>query len=519
MSLLKLFFFVCLSWVAVAAVDYYLKQSRSLRFPYRDILDRMGVRLSFGYFRVYSVRLNDIFTHVEHRWPRAVNAWFTAGMYTGVAVMFASVILLALNLVSYFRSHEAEEHVLVPVVPGVNLPWNQVGYYFVILLFLAVVHEAGHAFAAAREQVRVNGFAVFLFLIYPGAYVDLQSDHLKVISPRRQLKIFCAGAWHNVVVALGALALLYVLPSLLWPFYSSGRGVVVTSVAEGSVMETKLVPGSRITAINSCLVSDLRDWLHCVTTLVEEPQSGYCMSVNVLDSHPSIHHMHTVISPEEGLRECCDASLASTHVCFYVIRAKSAVVTADTTQEQQKVEEEKEEEEEEEEGADEGQTPNYKCLVARSATLSSPCFSPRDCHGAMKQACVVPTVINTTRLLRIAHTQDVDALFLGDPRVLFMTVSVSDYQPRASLVWLQLPAVLETCLVYCVSLSGALALLNMLPVFALDGQWTFMAFVEMYCASFFESSPQAKGRLFNIVFSSCTVLLLLNIVGAFVSLL
>lgn len=506
MALLKLFSFVCLSWIAVAAVDYYLKRSRSLRFSYRDLLERMGVRLSFGYFRVYSVRLNGIFTHVEHSWPRTVSAWFTAGMYAGVAVMFASVLLLVVNLVSYFRVQEAEEHVLVPVVPGVNLPWSQVGYYFVILLFLAVVHEAGHAFAAAREQVRVNGFAVFLFLIYPGAYVDLQSDHLKVISPKRQMKIFCAGAWHNVVVALVALAVLYLLPSLLWPFYSTGGGVVVTSVAEGSVMETKLVPGTRVTAVNSCPVSDLHDWLHCVTTLVEEPQSGYCMSVNVLDSHPSIYHTHTSVSPEEGVRECCDASLASTHVCFYIIRAKRTAVTADATQQQQG-------------RTDEGQFPNYKCLAARPVTLSSPCFSPRDCHGAVKQACAVAAVINTTRLLRIEHTQDVDALFLGDPRVLLMTISVSDYQPRASLMWLHLPAALETCLVYCVSLSGALALLNMLPVFALDGQWAFMAFVEMYFAPFFESSPQAKGRLFNVVFTVCTVLLLLNIVCAFASLL
>ena len=509
MALLKLFSLVCMFWVAVAAVDYYLKRSRSLRFAYHDLLERMGVGLSFGYFRVYSVRLNDLFTHVEHKWPRVVSAWFTAGMYVGLGVMFSSVLLLVVNLVGYFRLQAAEEHVLVPVVPGVNLPWSQIGYYFVILLFLAVVHEAGHAFAAACEQVRINGFAVFLFLIYPGAYVDLQSDHLKVISPRRQLKIFCAGAWHNVVVAVAALVLLYLLPALLWPFYSTGGGVMVTSVMEGSVMESKLVPGTRITAVNSCPVSDLRDWLHCVTSLVDEPQSGYCMSVNVLDSHRSIHHKHTSVSPEEGVRDCCDVGLASTHVCFYILRTKQPVVTPSTTQQPQ----------EEEGQVDEGQSLNYKCLTARPVTLSSPCFSPRDCRGAVKQACAVPAVINTTRLLRIEHTQDVDALFLGDPRFLLMTISVSDYRPRASLMWLQLPAALETSLVYCVSLSGALALLNMLPVFALDGQWTFMAFVEMYFSSYFESSPQAKGRLFTIVFSSCSVLLLLNILFAFASLL
>jgi hypothetical protein len=40
-----------------------------------------------------------------------------------------------------------------------------------------------------REQVRVNGFGVFLMFIFPGAYVDLCSDHLLIISPIRQLRL------------------------------------------------------------------------------------------------------------------------------------------------------------------------------------------------------------------------------------------------------------------------------------------------------------------------------------------
>lgn len=39
-----------------------------------------------------------------------------------------------------------------------------------------------------REQVRVNGFGIFIMFIFPGAYVDLCSDHLMIISPLRQLR-------------------------------------------------------------------------------------------------------------------------------------------------------------------------------------------------------------------------------------------------------------------------------------------------------------------------------------------
>jgi len=38
------------------------------------------------------------------------------------------------------------------------------------------------------EQVRVNGCGYFLFIIYPGAYVDLNSEQVQMISAYRQLR-------------------------------------------------------------------------------------------------------------------------------------------------------------------------------------------------------------------------------------------------------------------------------------------------------------------------------------------
>ena len=83
-----------------------------------------------------------------------------------------------------------------------------------------------------REQVRVNGFGLFIFGIYPGAFVDLYTDHLQVISPLRQLRIFCAGVWHNFVIVIVALLVLFSLPYTLMPFYTTGNSVLITSVKE-----------------------------------------------------------------------------------------------------------------------------------------------------------------------------------------------------------------------------------------------------------------------------------------------
>ena len=85
---------------------------------------------------------------------------------------------------------------------------------------------------AFRENVKVQGFGLFVMGVYPGAFVDLYTDHLMSISPMRQLRIYCAGIWHNFILVLLALAVYYCLPLLMMPLYQQGRGVSIRHVAE-----------------------------------------------------------------------------------------------------------------------------------------------------------------------------------------------------------------------------------------------------------------------------------------------
>ena len=78
----------------------------------------------------------------------------------------------------------------------------------------------------------MNGFGLFLMALYPGAYVDINLVHIDSISALRQLRIFCAGVWHNVVIVLIALLVILLLPFLSMPLYTSGHGATIIHVAE-----------------------------------------------------------------------------------------------------------------------------------------------------------------------------------------------------------------------------------------------------------------------------------------------
>lgn len=81
-----------------------------------------------------------------------------------------------------------------------------------------------------REHVRVNGFGIFFMVLYPGAFVDLFTEHLAVISPVRQLRIYCGGIWHNFILALIAGGLLWLLPNILVLGYTANQGAVILDV-------------------------------------------------------------------------------------------------------------------------------------------------------------------------------------------------------------------------------------------------------------------------------------------------
>lgn len=181
-------------------------------------------------------------------------------MVFGIAAMFGSVILLGKTLMQTLTQMLTEaptapnDRMLQVVVPGVNLPVSQLTYFFSAILISGVIHEVGHGVAAIREQVRFNGFGIFIFIVYPGAFVDLFTTHLQLISPVQQLRIFCAGVWHNFVLGVVSFMVLFLLPAFLFPFYYTGVGAFVTEVTEDSPANGPrgLFVGDIVTSLQDC---------------------------------------------------------------------------------------------------------------------------------------------------------------------------------------------------------------------------------------------------------------------------
>ena len=109
-----------------------------------------------------------------------------------------------------------------------------------------------------RENVRVLSFGVFVLFMYPGAFVELHTDQLDIITPFRRLRIFSAGVWHNFILVLVSYLLSISLPFWLSPFYTTGGGVLITHISPVGIFFFFFNKHS----FSSTSTSILRDLLH-----------------------------------------------------------------------------------------------------------------------------------------------------------------------------------------------------------------------------------------------------------------
>jgi S2P endopeptidase len=481
---------------------------------FAQFFESRNITLSLANVRWFTVRLNPLFSYVGNKYRRALDIWFGAGVVFGVLALVSSVIFLAYNLTrSLLRPSEVQA--LTPIIPGVNLPSQQLLPYFLTLAVSGIFHELGHAFAAVVEKKVVHGFGLFLFVLYPGAFVQLPDDLHVGLSPYRQLKIFCAGVWHNFVLALIGLLLLFSLPALLSLAYRQPNGVLVGSVPETSPLHGHLFAGDIIVAIDDTPVHSRADWLRTLTALhtaVSEPSSnssdaarsspprvaarGYCVFESwVGEGHDNNNHADNSSPP------CCDFSAAERGPlqCF---RWHPDGLGDDAARE--------------------------VCLSARKVMSDSleGCQSNAACAPEGGSVCLYPVTDPGHLIVKLTigpgqssapqspGARDGLVLFDGTPASLYHSIIASDYEPRLRFLSPFLPEDLDEALRYLVSISMALALLNIAPVYYLDGQHALSAILQLV-----DLAPSTRTVLTTYLLGGTSLLLAANIAVSLVSLL
>lgn len=427
---------------------------------YAKFLSKNGFSVNIFQLKWYTVRCNRSFIKLSNIRPKFLKIWFNCGAFIGIIGQFLACFFLMYTLYDSFfdQKKPLKEQILVPVLPGVNLPANQTIYYFLALFICGIVHEFGHAIAASREQVRVNGFGVFIMFIFPGAYVDLCSDHLQIISPIRQLRIFCGGVWHNLVLVLAAVLIIQAHPYFLQTFFN--KNAYVASINQNSPLQSLINTNSIISNIDTCKVKNRLTYYECLLQLesANHKRTGYCMPLPEILQMSS--NFGTRKNRDPDLNECCSSNITTSSFCFKWENSKNKILNEISQNKR-----------------------HFSCLPARHVTNKATCLSNIDCmknaDAKLKVICVKPISDNSTKLVKIMHNEGGPVLYVGSINELIYSIQIDDFRPKFRFIPNFFNSQLLLLLKYIVAFSGAIGLLNLVPCFALDGQYILAASLHL----------------------------------------
>ncbi|BET01088.1 protease m50 membrane-bound transcription factor site 2 protease [Nesidiocoris tenuis] len=421
-------------------------------YPYLYFLNKTGLEVKPFQIQLFTTAFNRQIQKWGAKRPRLLAAWFNAGKYVTIVTMPMAVLLILHTTVTALRSsiHYTKSTVVVELlVPGWNLPTSDFAYYFVSLVISIVVHEMGHAVAAVREDVHLIGFSAVLFFVIPVMVTHI--DPLDLLPYSRRLRIYCAGVWHNIFLALMAAVVATTLPWLLYPFFDFGTGVQVEHLIEGSpfVAEGGLILGDKIVQIDHCPVRGITSWQDCIDQAMRAPvTAGFCIPHNFIEEHDeTIPAKHV----SESQVECCGSN-SPRHLCFEYVGTEDEPLPL----------------------------PQHSCLLARKVVdlSAQTCHQVSDCPSSLH--CFRPSLDNSSKLVLIRRTSGPVVLYLGNPADVYHSVTVTDFINIYKYLPSSLPDGLTKLCQYVTLLSSGLAILNVIPCFYFDGQYIMRAVTEMF---------------------------------------
>ncbi|KAL1939309.1 hypothetical protein VTO73DRAFT_10112 [Trametes versicolor] len=421
-------------------------------------------------------------------WRRVLQLAYDVGSVLGVLGMLGSVLLLLWTTVQlsgslYTRSGylhasgingirkrdiieddglTSETHsapMLQLIIPGLTTPLHHLPLLLIALLTTQVIHECGHAVAAAIDALPLTSAGVGLTVILPSAFVAFPSDETEALSPRSRARLISAGAFHNLVfwLALGFAARLGT-SALVWPVLGyrdvSQYGRVVVGVDDMSPLYGHLPVGAVIYKVGDEMLAapegavERWDVLMSATPSKSQPSLGWCAEEAWFTSQDA---------------SCCTArrSAVSSLSCFAAFGEARAERCVDPLRFLQPAETQS----------------VLRCTSATECGHDQLCIRPRGDQELVTLTMHLPPWMR-------ANEADAErtVVWQGDRSEVAEEVDLGDWLPSYSWQPMGLPFVWGTLFSYMKMLTLSLYFFNLLPLPVLDGGQLYDTLYEAWAA-------------------------------------
>ncbi|KAG5734986.1 hypothetical protein E4T56_gene17920, partial [Termitomyces sp. T112] len=210
------------------------------------------------------------------------------------------------------QSHRSDSFIK-PIIPGVTVPLSHLPVILAAVFLGQIVHELGHAIAAAIESLPILSVGASFTLFFPSAFVTLSTAALDSLIPRARARVVTAGPFHNLLLWCILVAVGYThVGNIFWSIMYrdvSVLGRVVVSVDTQSPLRRYLPSGSVITALDDTLLGSQNasydGWFSYLNQDRHDQSLGWCAAL------------------PENSNSCCSGSGTPGLSCFVSLKSPS----------------------------------------------------------------------------------------------------------------------------------------------------------------------------------------------------
>ncbi|XP_061343770.1 membrane-bound transcription factor site-2 protease homolog [Gastrolobium bilobum] len=477
-------------------------------------------------FKIFS--FNKPLFQFGRRHARFLKVWFSIGVGFALSALLGVTFILlwelarALHLCGDSNKLGNLASALLfgfpPLLSGLSLSLADAGCICISTIVSVFVHEFGHAVAATSEGIQVEYIAIFIAVLFPGALVAFNYELLQALPHLTALRVYSAGIWHNAVCCAACGLALFLLPLLLFPFYSSGHNPMVLDVPPTSPLSSYLAPGDLILSVDNVPIRNAQEWLKLNTLTYNIKLNSVNISQHTADLGV-VNKMKGYCVPSFMMEESkVTELLENQHACPSELTAFVKVIcSANMT-------------------LDDGQSKtdisnkgwNMYCLNAKDVVKLKKCGDDwglattkgSGCACSQDEFCLAPVQEPGLVWVEITYSSPHECsfhernrfpvsetsglkktncggtfIFVGDLISMAHSIQLTSYQPRWGLkVATYFPNSLERILIWTFHVSLALALLNSLPVHFLDGE----SILDATLSHFTSLSPRKRKKVLRL---------------------
>lgn len=232
-----------LVWAGIILLAIFLK------------VEKRGIIAKPYYLMLKTVHFNSWMERLGNRWRRGWLTFFNIGAAMGVGLLVLAIYVLSNSLLQLIiRSPTASPTVLIVPIPGLGVRLELFPYIIIAIAAVLIPHEVAHGIASVLDKVPIKSSGVFLAVVLPGGFVEIDEEDLAKRKSRTKLRVFAAGSFTNIVSAVLVLLLLGSM------FQTVSSGVLITNVvAGGPADQAEILQWSIITQANETVITEPAD--------------------------------------------------------------------------------------------------------------------------------------------------------------------------------------------------------------------------------------------------------------------